>query len=322
MYAADKSGARDGTMGRLRAILGRERGLSEGERARLAGRAVQLHREMAPAEHVIDALVAEGATAEEARAISREAERRVDRDVAASVRLPESALMDVNYYFLLGLTPGAGPDDVHAAFRRKAREVHPDLHARDFTSNQWQELMTVVADADQVLTDPLKRRAYDVFWRRRSNSVAMRFRRPGEKRGDLETRFRWEVAAMAEMEHRLAGLLEQLQNDLSGKSDIRPSIWSLERLFEQYEGALIELRIQTRALPSALDDFSARVRAEMQRKESVVRALRLLLPGNSREITASDEYSISAGLGDVMRTLDDTRQAQHVFDLGALRPFI
>jgi curved DNA-binding protein CbpA len=45
-------------------------------------------------------------------------------------------------YETLGVTVGASPDELRTAFRRRAREVHPDLHPEDLdATRRFQELM-------------------------------------------------------------------------------------------------------------------------------------------------------------------------------------
>jgi DnaJ-class molecular chaperone len=63
--------------------------------------------------------------------------------------------MPKNYYLILGVTSNASLEDIKAAFRRRARELHPDvsgLHSDPFLELQ---------EAYAVLTDPERRRRYD-----------------------------------------------------------------------------------------------------------------------------------------------------------------
>lgn len=281
-----------------------------------------MHREMAGDTSVRDALETEGAPPEVAEALNAEARQRVDKEVAATVRLPASSKREINYYFLLGLTPTAGPDQIHRAYRRKAKEVHPDRHQGEFVENQWQDLMTVVADATDVLTDPRKRRAYDVFWRQRSHSVAMRYRRTGEKRGDLETRYLWEIAEMAELEERLGAALDELRRALVNGSEVDDLTAAMCHSLEEYEGRMIEIRTGARAFPDHLLPFSDRVRAEMQRKERLVNALKQLLPRSPGVVSEVDRARMAARIEPVSDVLAEIRRAQSLFELGTARPFI
>jgi molecular chaperone DnaJ len=63
--------------------------------------------------------------------------------------------MQRNYYVILGVSSSATPDQIKAAFRRRAMELHPDHSRTD--SAPFQELQ----EAYGVLSDPERRRRYD-----------------------------------------------------------------------------------------------------------------------------------------------------------------
>src|SRR5437879_3337576 len=63
-----------------------------------------------------------------------------------------------DYSAVLGIEPEASPDDIKAAFRRLAREHHPDATGGDPHSEQrYKE----ISEAYAVLSDPRKRQEYD-----------------------------------------------------------------------------------------------------------------------------------------------------------------
>lgn len=62
-----------------------------------------------------------------------------------------------NYYELLGVSPGASPQEIHSAYRRLARRYHPDLNAGGDAGARFNEL----SDAYEVLHDPAQRARYD-----------------------------------------------------------------------------------------------------------------------------------------------------------------
>ncbi len=68
--------------------------------------------------------------------------------------------MPRDYYEILGVGRGAPAADVKKAFRRLARELHPDVNAHD---PQAEEKFKQAAEAYEVLSDPERRRAYDTF---------------------------------------------------------------------------------------------------------------------------------------------------------------
>lgn len=65
-----------------------------------------------------------------------------------------------DYYEVLGINKNATDDDIKRAYRRKAKECHPDLHPDDKEAEaRFKELN----EANEVLSDPQKRARYDQF---------------------------------------------------------------------------------------------------------------------------------------------------------------
>jgi molecular chaperone DnaJ len=69
------------------------------------------------------------------------------------------ATAERDYYELLGVGRDAGDADIKKAFRRLAREVHPDVSEAPDAHERFREL----AEAYEVLSDPERRRTYDRF---------------------------------------------------------------------------------------------------------------------------------------------------------------
>src|SRR3954453_17343989 len=63
-----------------------------------------------------------------------------------------------DYYGTLGVAPDAGPDDIKRAYRKLARELHPDVNPDAAAQERFREVST----AYEVLTDPEKRRIVDL----------------------------------------------------------------------------------------------------------------------------------------------------------------
>jgi molecular chaperone DnaJ len=65
-----------------------------------------------------------------------------------------------DYYDVLGLTKGCGEQDIKVAFRKLAKELHPDCNPGDLEAEQR---FKEINEAYEALKDPQKRAAYDRF---------------------------------------------------------------------------------------------------------------------------------------------------------------
>lgn len=68
--------------------------------------------------------------------------------------------MPRDYYEVLGVDRGAGEGEIKKAFRKLARELHPDVNTDD---PHAEEHFKEAAEAYEVLSDPERRRTYDAF---------------------------------------------------------------------------------------------------------------------------------------------------------------
>lgn len=65
------------------------------------------------------------------------------------------------YYVALGIEEAADADAIKAAYRAKAKRLHPDFNPSPVAAKQFHRLH----EAYETLSDPLKRRAYDQPWK-------------------------------------------------------------------------------------------------------------------------------------------------------------
>src|SRR5580765_6310873 len=63
-----------------------------------------------------------------------------------------------DYYGVLGVKKTASADDIRKAFRKLARKYHPDVNPGDKSA---EEKFKAISEANDVLSDPKKRKIYD-----------------------------------------------------------------------------------------------------------------------------------------------------------------
>src|SRR5579863_1374163 len=63
-----------------------------------------------------------------------------------------------DYYEILGVKKSASADDIRKAFRKLARKYHPDVNPGDKAA---EEKFKSLSEANEVLSDPKKRKIYD-----------------------------------------------------------------------------------------------------------------------------------------------------------------
>ncbi|MBP7791559.1 MAG: molecular chaperone DnaJ [Candidatus Goldbacteria bacterium] len=69
--------------------------------------------------------------------------------------------MDDDLYKTLGVSKNAGQDEIKSAFRKLAKQYHPDIYQGN--KKEAEEKFKKIAEAYEILSDPEKRNTYDTF---------------------------------------------------------------------------------------------------------------------------------------------------------------
>src|ERR1700733_14845344 len=94
------------------------------------------------------------------RMSSRASSKTPTRSIEESDVQPMSATTPRDPYEVLGVARDAGEQEVKKAFRKLARELHPDVNAHD---PQAEEKFREAAEANEILSDPERRATYDRY---------------------------------------------------------------------------------------------------------------------------------------------------------------
>ena len=114
-----------------------------------------------------------------------------------------------DYYKILGVDKNASEKEIKKAFRRLARECHPDVNPDDAKA---EERFKEINEAHEVLSDQEKRRKYDQL-----GADWQRWQQTGGGQGDFDWG-RWTAGRPGERVHVRYGTPEDLQDLFGGDS--------------------------------------------------------------------------------------------------------
>ena len=114
-----------------------------------------------------------------------------------------------DYYKILGVSKDASEKEIKKAFRRLARQYHPDVNPDD---SQAEERFKEINEAHEVLSDPEKRQKYDQL-----GADWQRWQQRGGRPGDFDWN-QWTTGRPGERVHVRYGTPEDLQDLFGGGS--------------------------------------------------------------------------------------------------------
>ena len=91
----------------------------------------------------------------------------------------------VDYYSILGLPKDAKEEEIKKAYRKLARKHHPDLNPND---KEAQKKFQQLNEANEVLSDPIKRKKYDQYGENWEHGEAFEKQRQSQHRSNQEQR--------------------------------------------------------------------------------------------------------------------------------------
>ena len=288
--------------------LYRSKKLTPNSRYELFLKAIQLHSSLTTSE-VEEYLLSLRVSKTEAESIATSALERYEAQLSRETSLPESSHEHINYYFVLGINPKASTEEIQKAYRLKVKFIHPDQRIVEFDENSYSKAMKILGDAKKTLSDPVKRRAYDALWHHKSRQITKENSKPEERRGDWETRFRWNLAEIGQMEEVVLENLYVIERAYKNRALHEAQLKSFNELVEKYEGDILELRTQSYAFPETFVQVADQVLQEMHRKEKLIRQLNALI----KETFDSTNYL--SLLSNTVSIAKEIREKHHLFEI-------
>lgn len=144
---------------------------------------------------------------------------------------------DMDYYALLGVDRSSSVEEITRAYRRLAREYHPDLHPQDADAGSR---FAKINEAYQVLSDPEKRAQYDQ-----------------QLAGPAASPYPWQPAPPPEEYTQNEQPVVHQQTVFVQGTDIQEAVADLAATFEEFANqAADEMRAALRGFGAELDSIA------------------------------------------------------------------
>lgn len=127
------------------------------------------------------------------------------------------ATSERDYYTVLGVPRTAGADEIKKAYRRLARQYHPDLHGGSKKA-EMEKKFKELNEAHEILSDPDKRKKYDRYGHRWQEAEAYEKAREQAGAGPSGSEFQWRQQSPQDEGQDFGDFFENLFGRRGGRS--------------------------------------------------------------------------------------------------------
>lgn len=127
------------------------------------------------------------------------------------------ATSERDYYAVLGVARTATPDEIKKAFRRLARQYHPDLHGGSKKA-EMEKKFKELNEAHEILSDPDKRKKYDRHGHRWQEAEAYEKAREQAGAGQGGSGFQWRQGPAPDEGQDFGDFFENLFQQRGGRT--------------------------------------------------------------------------------------------------------
>ena len=172
---------------------------------------------------------------------------------------PVNAMSELNYYATLKVSQNATSEEIKQAYRRLAKQFHPDSHRETASHAQIIEINA----AYEILSDPQRRRSYDyqllsgdsaqTYFRRQQRNTAAQNHYRHQQRQEREADI-WQARWLAEVYTPINRLIDSILRPLEGQIEELSADPFDDQLMAAFEAYLASCR---QDLAQARQAFSA-----------------------------------------------------------------